>query len=80
MTADDSQAPAAPEPQPPREMPLRKMWLFGAFGAVGAVAALVIAPTNPAGWILLASVGGLAWLTRVELRRRDAAQPSDERP
>lgn len=27
--------------------------------AVGAITALVIAPTNPGGWILLASLGGL---------------------
>ncbi len=80
MTADDSNVPAEREPQPPREMPLRKMWLFGAFGAVGAITAVVIAPTNPGGWILLASLGGLAWLTRVELRRRSVAQQSDERP
>ncbi|WP_433127181.1 hypothetical protein ACQPWW_30035 [Micromonospora sp. CA-240977] len=80
MTADDSTSPAGREPQPPREMPLRTMWLFGAVGAVGAVAALVIAPTNPVGWILLASLVGLAWLTRFELRRRDVAQQSDARP
>ncbi|MEU8185522.1 hypothetical protein AB0B85_03400 [Micromonospora sp. NPDC049044] len=79
MTAEDSTAPAQQEPQPPRGMPLRKMWVFGAFGAVGAIAALVLAPTNPAGWILLAALGGLAWLTRVELRRRDVAQRPDAR-
>ncbi|MFD0784285.1 hypothetical protein ACFQZ8_10210 [Micromonospora azadirachtae] len=78
MTADDSNAPVEREPQRPREMPLGKMWLFGAMGAVAAVAAIVIAPTNPAGWILLASLGGLGWLTRVELRRRGAVQQSDE--
>lgn len=49
MTADDSNVPAEREPQPPREMPLRKTWLFGAFGAVGAITAVVIAPTNPGG-------------------------------
>ncbi|MGC4814703.1 hypothetical protein ACLQ29_29590 [Micromonospora sp. DT228] len=80
MTTDDPPASAASEPQPPREMPLRTMWLFGAFGAVAAIAALVIAPTNPVGWIMLAALGGLAWLTRVELRRRDATQPSDDQP
>ncbi|MET8042910.1 hypothetical protein ABZU25_18870 [Micromonospora sp. NPDC005215] len=80
MTADGSDVPAEREPQPSREMPLRKMWLFGAFGAVGAITALAIAPTNPAGWIVLASLGGLAWLTRVELRRRGEAQQSDARP
>ncbi|MDZ5447790.1 hypothetical protein U2F26_34675 [Micromonospora sp. 4G57] len=80
MTADGSDAPVERDPQPPREMPLREMWLFGAFGAVGAITALVIAPTNPGGWILLASLGGLVWLTPVELRRRDMAQQLDERP
>ncbi|MER7439219.1 hypothetical protein [Micromonospora avicenniae] len=78
MTADDSNAPVEHEPQRIRELPLGKMWLFGAVGAMAAIAAIVIAPTSPAGWILLASLGGLMWLTRVELRRRGAAQQSDE--
>ncbi|MEV4809179.1 hypothetical protein [Micromonospora avicenniae] len=78
MTADDPNAPAGHEPPRPRELPLGKMWLFGAVGAVAATAAIVIAPANPAGWILLASLGGLAWLTRVELRRRDVARRSDK--
>ncbi|PWU59139.1 hypothetical protein DLE60_17990 [Micromonospora globispora] len=78
MTSDDPDAPVSPAPEPP--MPLRKMWLFGAFGAVGAITALVLAPSNPGGWILLTSLGGLVWITRVELRRRKAAQQSSERP
>lgn len=82
MTADGSNAPAGPESQLSREIPLRKMWLFAPFGLAGAIAGAVIAP-NPERWIFLwvffASLSVLVWLTRVELRRRKPAEQSDER-
>ncbi|MFI6260946.1 hypothetical protein [Micromonospora sp. NPDC051006] len=70
MTFDGPNSASGAEPRSHPAVPLRKMWIFAALGAVAAVVALLIAPTNPAGWILLASLGGLAWFTRAELRRR----------
>lgn len=80
MTSDDPRASHESEPLPSRDIQLGKMWVLGAFGAVGVAIILVIAPTNPAGWILLASLGVLLWITRIELQRRKKVQQTDKEP
>ncbi|MEV4658160.1 hypothetical protein [Micromonospora sp. NPDC049301] len=79
MTSDDRNQPDRHESERPREIPLGKMWSFGAIGAIAAVAALLIVPTNPVGWVLLAALSVLVWVTRVELRRRQAARQPNPR-
>ena len=77
VTSDDPSAPVEGESRPPRDVPLVKMWTFGAVGGAFVIAALALTPKNPAGWLGLASLAFLGWFTRAELRRRKTAGLSE---